>query len=169
MRSVLRAFAVTAGAAALLAAPVPAYADGEYLRITPSTIQAGYQVEIEANCGDNVNPATVSSDAFGVVTITPTPDRNGKYLHRGRATVPGNTAAGAYKVRLTCPSQQTATTTLNVVNNDFKSRGPKTGGGYLASGGTGTTNMMIGAGGVIALAGGLMLFVARRRRESASS
>lgn len=167
MRSVLRAFAVVAGAA-VLAAPVPAYADGEYLRVTPSTIQAGFQVEIEAFCGDNVNPATVSSDAFGVVTVTPTPDNKGKYMHRGRATIPSNINPGGYRVRLVCPSQQTATTTLNVVNTNQRSRGPKTGGGYLAAANKRDTDTMIGAGAVVTVGGGLLLLLARRRRTTAS-
>jgi hypothetical protein len=165
MRSVLRATAAAAIGAAVLAAPVPAFADGEYLRITPSTIQAGFQVEIEAYCGDNVNPATVTSDAFGVVTITPqTNTTNGKTTHRGTATIPTDKKAQAYRVRLTCPSQQTATTTLNVVNYNLPSTGPKTGGGALAAASKQTTSMLIGAGATAAGAGALLLFVARRRR-----
>lgn len=162
MRSVL---AVAAAAVAVFAVPAPARADGEYLRVTPSTIQAGYQVEIEGYCGDNVNPATVKSDAFGVVTITPRQDANGKFVHRGTATVPGNTAPKAYPVTMTCPSQQAATTTLHVVNYNVPSKGPKTGGGGTASnsplGGNGLT--VLGAGAVIAGAG---LFLLRRRQRA---
>jgi hypothetical protein len=72
-RYVPRAALLALGLAALAALAVPgvARADGEFLRVTPSTIQAGFQIEIKAFCGDTVNPATVSSEAFGVVTITP--------------------------------------------------------------------------------------------------
>lgn len=164
MRSVLRATALALGVAAGAALPSAAWADGEFLRITPSTIQAGFQVEIEAFCGDNVNPATVSSDAFGVVTVTPQRDpRTNKFMHRGTATVPPGTKAGAYKVLLKCPSQQSATTTLHVVNpTPFRSRGPHTGGGYLA--GNDNSGLMIGAGSAAVAAGAFLFLMARRRR-----
>jgi hypothetical protein len=164
MRSVLRATALALGVAAAIAAPTAAHADGEFLRVTPSTIEAGFQVEIEAFCGDAVNPATVSSDAFGVVTITPQRDpRTDKVLDRGQATVPPGTKAGAYKVLLKCPSQQTATTTLHVVNTTpFRSLGPHTGGGGMAT--NNHSGLMIGAGSAAVGAGALLLLLARRRR-----
>lgn len=164
MRSVLRA-GFMLGAAALFAAPTAAYADGEYLRVTPSTIQAGFQVEIEGYCGDNVNPATVKSDAFGVVTITPTQDsRTGKFIHRGTATVPHDTKPKAYPVTMSCPSQQSATTTLHVVNYSVPSRGPKTGGGALATKSMATNGFTLAGVGAIAL--GSLLLLVRRRRKS---
>ncbi|GIH09290.1 hypothetical protein Rhe02_73570 [Rhizocola hellebori] len=167
MRSVLRATVLALGLAGAVAVPAAARADGEYLRITPSTIQAGFQVEIDAYCGDTVNPVTVSSDAFGVVTITPRQDpQTNKYYIRGTATVPSNTKAGAYKVTLKCPSQQGAVTTLNVVNYAVQSHGPHTGGGFLATSSTSGTPM-IGAGAAVAGAGVLLFFVARRRRVQA--
>jgi len=163
MRSVLRATAL-ACFLGVAGAPSAAWADGEFLRITPSTIQAGFQVEIEANCGDAVNPATVSSDAFGVVTITPQRDpRTNQVLDRGQATIPPGTKAGSYKVLLKCPSQQTATTTLHVVNtNPIRSLGPHTGGGYLAH--NDNSGLMIGAGSAAVAAGALLFVLSRRRR-----
>lgn len=168
MRSVLRAtIGVAALATVLFAAPIPARADGEYLRVTPSTIQAGFQVEIEAFCGDNVNPATVKSDAFGVVTITPREDpRTGKFIHRGTATIPAGKRPGAYPVRLTCPSNQTATTTLHVVNFDPPTKGPKTGGGALAARSFGDKGdlTMVGVGSAAVGAGALLFAASRRKR-----
>jgi len=165
MRSVLR---VAAGAGALsvaiLAAPDPARADGEFLRVTPSTIQAGFQVEIEGFCGDNVNPATVRSDAFGVVTITPTPDQRNpnRFLHRGTATIPTDKAPKAYAVTMTCPSQQAAVTTLHVVNFNVPAHGPRTGGGALASN-TLPTNGFILTGAGAMVVGSLLLLLRRRK------
>lgn len=160
MRSVLCAMV---GFGALLAAPAPAMADGEYLRVTPSTIQAGFQVEIEGYCGDNVNQATVRSDAFGVVTITPVQDpRTGKYLHRGTATIPTDKPAKAYAVTMTCPSNQSATTTLHVVNYNVPSQGPHTGGGALAGNSLPTNGFMLAGAGALAL--GTMLLFRRRRK-----
>lgn len=164
MRSVLRATVLAIGVA-VVAAPIPAYADGEYLRVTPSTIQAGFQVEIDAFCGDTVNPARVESEAFGVVTITPQTDsRTGKVTHRGTATIPNDKKAKAYPVKLSCPSNQTATTTLHVVGFNLRSRGPHTGGGALANSNGG--NMMIGVGSAVAGAGALLFVIARRRRAT---
>ena len=165
MRSVLKA-AAGAGvlSVAILAAPVAAWADGEYLRVTPSTIQAGFQIEIEGFCGDNVNPATVKSDAFGVVTITPTPDQKNpnRFLHRGTATIPTDKAPKAYPVTMTCPSQQSATTTLHVVNYNVPSHGPKTGGGALASNSLPTNGFTLAGLGAIAFGSVLLLW--RRRK-----
>jgi hypothetical protein len=120
--------------AALLAAPIPARADGEYLKITPNTIRAGFHVDIEGFCGgDKVNAATVKSDAFGVVTITPRQSpRTGLFLHRGTATVPADKKSKTYRVVMTCPNGRSATATLHVVNFNIPARGPKTGGGALA-------------------------------------
>jgi hypothetical protein len=167
MRPVLRAAAVGALSAVILASPVPARADGEYLRVTPSTIQAGFQIEIEGYCGDNVNPATVKSDAFGVVTITPVLNPpTGKYLHRGTATIPTDKAAKAYAVTMTCPSQQSATTTLHVVNYSVPSLGPHTGGGALAGNTWPTNGFTIAGVGAIAI-GSILLFARRGRRRKA--
>lgn len=165
MRSVLKVVAgVGALSVAILAAPAAARADGEYLRVTPSTIQAGFQIEIEGFCGDNINPATVKSDAFGVVTITPAPDPNNpnRFLHRGTATIPTDKAPKAYSVVMTCPSNQAASTTLHVVNYSVPSQGPKTGGGALA-GNTLPTNGFTFAG-VGAIALGALLLLLRRRK-----
>lgn len=165
MRSVLRAAAgVGALSMVIVAAPTAARADGEYLKVTPSTIQAGFQVELEGFCGDNVNPATIKSDAFGVVTITPMSDGKtpSRFLDRGTATIPTDKAPRAYPVTMTCPSNQTATTTLNVVNFNVPSHGPKTGGGALASKSLPTNGFTLGGVGAIAL--GSVLLLLRRRK-----
>lgn len=168
MRFALRAMLVTATLfIAYLSAPVPAYADGEYIRVTPSTIQAGYQVHIDAFCSDNVNPATVESDAFGVVTIPPVPDPEvaGRYLHRGTVTIPPDKPNRTYHVTITCPSQQRATTSLHVVNNAPSSKGPNTGGGYLAGNKVKDGTLTMIWAGAAALALGAMLFAISRRRK----
>lgn len=170
MRSVRRAGSAL-GATALFvmfvifATPTVARADGEYLKVTPSTIQAGFQVEIEGFCGDNVNPAFVKSDAFGVVTITPTQDsRAGRFIHRGTATVPRDKMPRAYPVSMTCPSQVSATTTLHVVNNTVPPKGPMTGGGALATKSMAANAFTFAGVGAIVL-GSLVLLVRRRRKS----
>ncbi|MEV4411944.1 hypothetical protein [Catellatospora sp. NPDC049609] len=157
MRSALR---VAAGATALvvaaLTAPSPAHAESVFVEVNPSTIQAGFQVAIRASCGDALNNAKVHSDAFGEVTVEPV----NSYLIAA-ASVPEDKKAGGYNVKLTCPSRQTATTTLWVVNHDSPHHGPNTGGGALADDGS----TMIGAGAAaVALGVGLLLF--RRRGRS---
>src|ERR1051326_3240746 len=41
------------------------------LFLNPSSIRAGFTIEIRATCGDNANPAFVHSAAFGSVTLVP--------------------------------------------------------------------------------------------------
>jgi hypothetical protein len=162
MRSVLWAV-LSAVAATILAVPAPAHADGEYLRVTPSTIQAGYQVEIEGYCGDNLNQATVRSDAFGTITITPVRQPiTGRYLHRGTATVPTDKPAHDYAVTLTCPSRQIASTALHVVNYNVPSTGPNTGGGALAENSLSRNGFIFAGLGAIVL--GALLVLVRRRK-----
>ncbi|MEU8081445.1 hypothetical protein AB0B31_39070 [Catellatospora citrea] len=159
MRSALR---VAAGAVALvvaaLTAPAPAHAEGVFVEVNPSTIQAGFQVAIRASCGDALNNAKVHSEAFGTVTVEPV----NVYLIAA-ATVPEHKKAGGYNVKLTCPSRQTATTTLWVVNHDSPSHGPNTGGGALAGDGGAT---LIGAGATAMGLGLGVLLLSRRRGRS---
>ncbi|GHJ45498.1 hypothetical protein Cs7R123_28400 [Catellatospora sp. TT07R-123] len=157
MRSAIR---VAASAAALalagLSAPAPAYAEGVFVEVNPSTIQAGFQVAIRASCGDALNNAKVHSEAFGTVTVEPA----NAYLIAA-ATVPENKPPRGYSVKLTCPSRQTATTTLWVVGEHSSNHGPNTGGGFLA-GDDGST--LIGAGAAAVGLGAGVALLARRRR-----
>lgn len=78
-------------AAGLVAWPAAASAaDGVFVEVVPSTIQAGFQVGIRASCGDDLNPATVTSGAFGELTLDP---YRGSSLLAGSATVPSSTPA----------------------------------------------------------------------------
>jgi hypothetical protein len=163
MRSVLRATALAVGVGATVAVPGAAWAEGEYVRLTPSTIQAGFQDEIEAFCGDEAASATVTSDAFGLVTLKA--ERNpvtGQVLLKGIVTIPRSTKPGSYQVLLRCPSQELATTTVFIVTSPMNSRGPHTGGGGLAH--DDNNNLMIGAGSAAAALGALLFVLARRRR-----
>lgn len=104
--------------------------DGIYVSVNPSTIQAGYQVEITASCGDNLNPARVSSGAFGEVTLNA--DQRMLLLY-GSATVPADTRADEYRVNLRCANGSTATAQLFVLGSTRPTRGPSTGGGGTAA------------------------------------
>src|SRR5262249_53932920 len=70
---VLLALAVVAST--LLAACVPFAASpasaATILVVSPNSIRAGFSVMLRATCGDNVNPAFVSSAAFGSLTLVP--------------------------------------------------------------------------------------------------
>jgi hypothetical protein len=156
MRSALRAAAgAVALALAALTAPSPAHAEAVFVEVNPSTIQAGFQVAIRAGCGDALNSATVHSEAFGTVTVEPV------NVHLiAAATVPEDKRADSYPVKLTCPSRQTATTTLWVVNHDSPRNGPNTGGGALAGDGGAT---LIGAGATATALGVGVLLLSRRR------
>jgi hypothetical protein len=144
-----------------------ANAGGVWVEVTPSTVDAGSSVALRANCGDNSVPATVTSTAFGTVTVQP--DLN---LLTAKAEVPAQTKDGAYEVKLACRSGSIATTTLRVVGSKATaapSIGPHTGGGFLAnrgrSGLAGPEIWLIGGAGALAAAGALVAITVRRRRH----
>lgn len=153
------ALAALALAGAPLALPAaPASAAAIFVETNPSTVPVGDQIGLRASCEDNLQPATVRSDAFGSVTVKP------QYgFLTATVTVPRTTLAAAYRVRLTCPSGVSATATLHVVARDRPSQGPATGFGGTAGGDSGA--LLIG-GGLTAIAAGVGLGVltARRRR-----
>src|SRR5262249_18107736 len=63
-------FIGTIFASVLLLGAAPAMAS-TILLITPMSIEAGFTVTVSAVCDDNVDPATVTSRAFGSVTLEP--------------------------------------------------------------------------------------------------
>lgn len=153
--------------AALLAVPPPpaGAAQGVFVEVNPNTIQAGFQVGIHASCGEDLNPASVKSGAFGEITLTPS--QGSRYL-TGSATVPSNTRAGEYKVDLKCANGATASAELFVLGMARPTRGPATGGGGTASAtidpGDSAPALLAGAG-LAALAAGTILLARRRRTE----
>lgn len=133
-----------------------------FVEVNPSTIQAGFQVGIRASCGEDLNPASVKSGAFGELTLTP---QQGSRLMIGQATIPSTTRAGEYKVDLRCANGATATAELFVLDMSQPTRGPKTGGGGTAGGGFGAAGPVLLAGaGAAALGAGAVLLVGLRRR-----
>jgi hypothetical protein len=166
MRAYLSVFAaVAAGATAALVWGVPASADGAWIEVNPSSIQAGYRVGIRASCQENLNEATVSSGAFGEITLAP---EHGFLV--GAVTIPADTKPKGYRVRLRCPTGSSASTTLNVIGMDRPTHGPATGGGGLAGSGGGP---MVIAGGLATVAVGaglgvLAVYRRGRRRRSAA-
>lgn len=157
----VRAIAVAAlTAASLLLPATAAHAADVFIEVTPSTVQAGNQVNIRASCGDNnLSAATATSDAFGEVTLTP---QDGFLV--ATVVIPANTPARNFRVKLTCPNGRTATTALMVINMTQPTRGPATGGGGTAGGGRGT---LVLTGGLAALAVGAAVgIVALRRRRA---
>jgi hypothetical protein len=132
-RVLLATAAVLCGGASCTEAA--ANAAGVWIEVSPATITAGFQVSIRASCGDNANPATVKSNAFGTVTLQPVGG-----LLSTQVTVPPDTPKGTYDVRLTCPTGSRANTTLTVLNTATVTHqatlGPNTGGGFLAGDGS---------------------------------
>jgi hypothetical protein len=150
--------ALALGVPLALTPGAPARAAGAFVETNPSTVQAGDDIGLRAGCNDNLTAATVTSDAFGTVTVAP---------HYGFLTatvrVPARTKAADFRVLLDCPGVESATTTLHVIARVRPSRGPATGGGGTAGGGT--APVLIG-GGIAVMAGGLLLgaLTLRRRR-----
>jgi hypothetical protein len=162
LRLIVGAVALVAAAllAAALASPPALAAQGVFVEVNPNTIQAGYQVGIYASCGEDLNPATVKSGAFGEITLTP---RSGSDYLSGSATVPADTRAGEYKVDLKCANGATASAELFVLGMAKPTRGPDTGGGGTASaGGPPAPPVLLAGASTIALAAGLGLLLVRR-------
>jgi hypothetical protein len=102
-----------------------------WVEVSPTTITAGFEVGLRADCADNSNSATVNSKAFGQVTLQPL-----NSLLQAEVRVPESTPPGGYDVTLTCRTGATATTTLWVIHKNANAGtgtiGPHTGGGFLA-------------------------------------
>lgn len=150
--------AVATGAA--LTAAGPAYASGEWVEVKPSTVQAGFAVTVTANCGDNLTPAKIRSDAFGEQLALP---QNG--VLSTVMTVPRDKKPGSFTVKVTCPNGRMATTKLHVLAMPAPPRGPDTGGGGLV-GGTDPGQGLLVAGLATLVAGGVLGFVRMRRRRA---
>lgn len=131
-----------------------------FVEVNPSTIQAGFQVGIRASCGEDLNPASVRSGAFGEITLTP---HQGSRQLVGSATVPSSTRPGQYRVDLRCANGSTASADLFVLDMAQPTRGPKTGGGGTAGAGPGQVGTLLASAGAAALAGGMLLLGYRRR------
>jgi len=158
-------FALLGGASAC-GQPNAANAGSVWIEVKPETVAAGSFVALRGDCGDNSVPATVTSKAFGTVTVQP--DLN---LLTANVEVPARTKEGRYEVILACRSGSTATTTLWVGSNGTAapSMGPHTGGGFLANRGNhglaGPEIWLIGGAGALAAAGVLGAMTVRRRRH----
>jgi hypothetical protein len=134
-----------------------------FVEVTPSTVQAGDQVEIQASCDGNDRQASVRSDAFGRTSVRPD---NG--LLTGTATIPDRKPPDTYDVVLTCSENNaTANTTVTVVNMSKATRGPATGAGGTA-GGVVSPYVLTGGLGVVAAAGAGVALVLRGRRGAGS-
>ena len=140
MRSVRMLLAITTVALAAGCAEATAGdRTGVWVEVSPSTVQAGELVAIRAACVNNSQTGSVTSDAFGTVSVTP----KGGYLS-AEVQVPPTARAGQHQVKVTCADGQTATTTLTVVEPTPSEPpgqptvGPHTGGGYLGGEGAGS-------------------------------
>ncbi|WNM40012.1 hypothetical protein RMN56_01240 [Micromonospora halotolerans] len=156
--------AATVRAAAPAAEPVPGQpgtqppTDLIFVEVTPSTVEAGFLVGIRASCRDNSVPATVVSDAFGRVQVQPQ-----RGLLTASPMVRDRTRPGNYRVKLECPSGQTASTMLQVVKRVQPSRGPATGFGGTAGGGLGG-GLLVPVGLALTVAGAVVGVAASRRQ-----
>jgi hypothetical protein len=160
------------GSASACEQPRTPTASGVWIEVSPVTVDAGSFVALRAKCGDNTVPATVTSNAFGTVSVKPV----GNML-TAEAEVPVQTKQGTYDVNLSCRNGSTATTSLSVGSKGptvepttaEPSMGPHTGGGFLAhrgrSGLVGPVIWLIGGAGALVAAGALGATTVRRRRH----
>ncbi len=160
----VRIILVSCATVLLASACIPASASGATLLIVnPSSIHAGYAIEVRATCGDNVNPAFVHSKAFGSVTLVPS-----RGMLRATVTVPRSTAVGTYAVDLSCASGQQSSAKLTVLSSGKpnKSYGPHTGGGEMAATLIGRITLYGGLG-LLAVGLATWLLLGARRRNTA--
>jgi hypothetical protein len=119
-----------ADAAAHGSAP-PANRNSVFVQVSPSTVAPGSTVQIRASCVDNTASATVTSQAFGQTTVLPS-----NSMLFAEVTIPATATSGRFDVTVTCKSGSTATTSLTIMVSGATTapvtRGPNTGGGYLA-------------------------------------
>ncbi|MFU8873739.1 hypothetical protein [Micromonospora sp. SL4-19] len=130
--------------------------DVVFVEVTPSTVEPGFLVGIRASCRDNSVPAIVISDAFGRVQVQPQ-----RGLLTASPMVSERTRPGNYRVKLECPSGQTASTMLQVVKAVQPSRGPATGFGGTA--GIGLGGLLVPVGLALTVAGAVVGVAAARR------
>ncbi|SCL30438.1 hypothetical protein [Micromonospora inyonensis] len=158
-------------AAGVLVATAPARAADVYVQLTPSRAGPGELVGIRASCRSTRDPASVESDAFGIVTVHP---QHG-YL-AGTVTLPAHTRPGTYRVKLLCTEGPNASTMLTVTvggqpppppddgrPQPHPSRGPATGFGG-AAGGPDLGALILPGGMGITVAGLVLAMLATRRR-----
>lgn len=137
-----------------------------FVEVTPSTIEAGFLVGIRASCRDNSIPAIVVSDAFGRVQVQPQ-----RGLLTASPMVNERTRPGNYRVKLECPSGQTASTMLQVLKqgksipSSRPSRGPATGFGGTA-GGIRFGGLLVPVGLAFTVAGAVVGVAASRRSRT---
>ncbi|MEU4568598.1 hypothetical protein [Micromonospora sp. NPDC023956] len=153
-------------AVAVLVAAGPVRAADVYVQLTPSRVGPGEPVGIRASCRSNRDPASVESDAFGIVTVHP---QHG-YL-AGTVTLPEHARPGTYRVKLLCAEGPNASTMVTVTAGGghqpkpqpHPSRGPATGFGGTA-GGPDLGGLLLPGGLGITVAGLVLAMLAARRR-----
>jgi hypothetical protein len=161
IRAGTRAAAASVLAGGILLIGAPAWAATVYLQLHPSTVMAGKEVGLRASCTDNLKAASATGQPTGTVTLNP----SFGFL-TATVRVPAKTRAGAYKIRLTCPSGATASATLHVVANVQPTQGPATGFGGTA-GSADAAGLLVGGGLAAIVAGaGLGVLTLRRRRAA---
>ena len=111
----------------------PTNRNSVFVSVSPTTAQPGSTVQIRASCVDNSASATVTSQAFGQTTVLPS-----NSMLFAEVTIPATATGGNFNVTVTCKNGSTATTTLTIMVSAATTtaapatRGPNTGGGYLA-------------------------------------
>jgi hypothetical protein len=135
---VLAGVALVSASACANATAMASNKAGVWVTVSPGTVNAGSQLQVKASCDGGSTSATVTSSAFGSLTLQSSTTGNATAASlTGTTTVPANTAKGTYDVRMTCSSGSKATTTVIVSNGTSGGAGnvpgPNTGGGYLAN------------------------------------
>ena len=160
----LRICLALAASMLLVAGCTPANGSGlTVLTLSPTSINAGFKIRILATCGENLNPAFVTSRAFGTVTLIA--DHG---ILSQNVTISTKITPGVYAVDLRCASGQRSSAELTVLNSHGRPNGhhgPDTGGGEMAAS---TGSKLALGGGLLAIIAGAGLWLASMSRRRTS-
>jgi hypothetical protein len=145
---------------------------GVSVEVSPNRTSPGLQVAVRANCSDKSPSATVTSPAFGTITLARS--NASSALLMAQVVIPNTVQPGTFDVTVTCHGGATATTKLTVVVNASAQPtvGPHTGGGFLNGRDDGSTTSapwLAASAATLLLAGSLSAVSIRRRRRASAA
>ena len=146
--------------------------EGATVEVSPNVVGPGSRVAVRASCTDKSTSATVTSPAFGTITVVQV--NPSSPLLSADATVANTVQPSTFPVTVTCLGGATATTKLIVAMSATATAqptvGPNTGGGFLGGREDGVNPALpwlAGSAATLVLAATLGAASVRRRRMQA--
>jgi hypothetical protein len=144
-------------------------AAGVSVEVSPNPVSAGSRIAVRATCSDKSTSATVTSPAFGTITVVQS--NTSSTLLIGQTVVASTVQPGTFNVTVTCLGGGSATSRLTVVKSASgqPTVGPHTGGGFLGGGGDDANPALpwlAASAAALAIAATLAAVSVRRRRRT---